>query len=147
MIFYVRRCGMDKKLFVTLIVLGVFAVIMVGCTSVPEVKRVKMIGDGKYDVVVDRDYMEDPQKLEYAFNSFVKEKGGDSYDVEQYGSNDFYVTIPGSTMVQDLPEIRHFDAGKTAGLVLGLAGPPVAISLIILMLGILFPPVEQRATI
>jgi hypothetical protein len=121
---------MNKKLFLALIIIGVLTAVLAGCTSVPEVKNVKMAGPGKYDVVVDRDYMDDPKEFDYAINSFVKEKGGTSYDIEQYGSNDFYITIPGSTEVKDLPEVKHLHKGKTVGLVLGITIPVVVITVI-----------------
>jgi len=38
--------------------------------------------------------------------------GGTSYDVLKHGSNDFYVTIPGKTPVEDLPEVKHWHVGK-----------------------------------
>jgi hypothetical protein len=121
---------MNKKHFMMLIVLGVLAATLAGCTSVPKVEKEKKIAEGKYDVVVDRDYMKDPKELEYAFNSFVMKKGGDSYDVEKYGPNDFYITIPGSTEVRDLPKTRHFHLGRT----LGLTIPPTAVGLVLLLL-------------
>jgi hypothetical protein len=121
---------MNRKFFVALIVMGVLSAVLTGCTSVPEVKNVKMVGPSKYDVVVDRDYMEDPTEMEYAINTFVKEKGGESYDVEKYGTNDFYITIPGSTEVKDLPEVKHFHKGRTVGLVLGITIPVVVITVV-----------------
>jgi hypothetical protein len=70
-------------------------------------------GVQKYDVVIDRDYMNNPDEIKYALNSFVKEKGGTSYDAVKHGMNDYYVTIPGKTPVEDLPEIKHFHKGRT----------------------------------
>jgi hypothetical protein len=127
---------MNKKFFVALIIMGVLTAVLAGCTSVPEVRNVKMAGPGKYDVVVDRDYMDDPEELEYALNSFVQNKGGDSYDVEQYGSNDFYITIPGSTEVKDLQKVRHFHVGRTVGLILGTTIPVVVVTSLIWLLSL-----------
>lgn len=46
-----------------------------GCTSVPKVNRgAYSLDNSKYDVVVDRDYMENPEELKYAINSFVKQR-------------------------------------------------------------------------
>ena len=94
----------------------VLAGLVIGCTSVPHVDRERQIEEGKYDVVIDRDYINNPKELEYAINSFVMEKNGYSYDVEKYGSNDFYVTMPGSQEVKDLPKVKHFHLGRTLGI-------------------------------
>jgi hypothetical protein len=105
-----------KKLFglIILIVGVMFFTTLIGCTSVPEVDRYNYDEVKKqYDVVIDKDYVDNPDELKYALNSFVKEKGGKSYDAVKHGSNDFYVTIPGKTPVEDLPEIKHFHVGRT----------------------------------
>jgi len=109
---------MSMKRIVGMITLLVFTFLVFSCTSVPEVKRVNYLGGKKYDVVIDKDYLENPDELKYAINSFVKQQGGTSYDVEQHGSNDFYVTIPGKTPVEDLPEVKHFHAGRTVTAIL-----------------------------
>jgi hypothetical protein len=105
-----------KKFFglITLIIGVMFFTTLIGCTSVPEVDRYDYDAVKKqYDVVIDKDYIDNPVELEYALNSFVKDKGGTSYNVVKHGSNDFYVTIPGKTPVKDLPKVRHFHVGKT----------------------------------
>ena len=105
-----------KKLFrlFTLIIGVMFFSTLIGCTSVPEVSRSSYDSAKKrYDVVIDRDYIDNPEELKYALNSFVKEKGGASYTAEKHGSNDFYVTIPGKTRVENLPEVKHFHVGRT----------------------------------
>jgi len=91
------------------------AFLLFGCTSVPRISRAYSIDNKKYNVVIDRDYMKDPNEFKYAINSFVKQNGGTSYNIEKYGPNDFYITIPGEIPVEDLPEIRHFHAGRTVG--------------------------------
>jgi len=101
-----------------------------GCTSVPEVDREDSIDMNKYDVVIDRDYLDDPDELKYAINSFVLEKGGASYSVEKYGPNDFYITIPGEIPAEDLPKVRHFHAGRTIGLTL----PPTIILFLLFLI-------------
>ena len=87
-------------------------------------------GVQKYDVVIDKDYMSNPDEIKYALNSFVKERGGTSYDAVKHGMNDYYVTIPGKTPVENLPEIKHFHKGKT---VAAIVVPSAAASLILLM--------------
>jgi hypothetical protein len=103
-----------------IIALMFFTFIILGCTSVPEVRSAYSIDNNKYDVVIDRDYMDDPDEFKYAINSFVKQKGGTSYNIEKYDPNDFYITIPGETPVENLPEIRHFHAGRTVSATLPL---------------------------
>jgi hypothetical protein len=125
-IFYFLEDKMKAKRMIFLVLLTFF---IFGCTSVPEVKRAHHIGNKKYDVVIDRDYMEDPEEFKYAVNSFVKEQGGTSYDIEKYGQNDFYITIPGEIPVEDLPEVRHFHLGRT----LWLAIPPTILGLIFII--------------
>ena len=108
-----------------------FTFFIFGCTSVPEVDKAFSLDNTKYDVVIDRDYLENPDEFKYAVNSFVIERGGSSYNITQYGPNDFYITIPGEIPVENLPEIRHFHAGRTVGAIV----PPVSIIfLIVLML-------------
>lgn len=118
-----------------LIVLFAFAAALTGCTSVPHIDRYTQIEDGKYDVAMDRDYMDDPKEFEYAVNSFVKDKGQDSYDIEKYGPNDFYITMPGSQNVKDLQEVKHFHVGRTLGLAIpGTVGAGLLAVIIILLL-------------
>ena len=105
--------------------------LVIGCTSVPKVGSERSIDGKKYDVVIDRDYLGDPDEFKYAVNSFVKSKGGTSYDIEKYGPNDFYITIPGETPVEDLPAIRHFHAGRTVAAILP---PNIIIGVLILIL-------------
>jgi hypothetical protein len=101
-----------KLIFIILACTPVFGT-LIGCNSVPEVKRFKYDdAEKKYDVVIDKDYIDNPVELKYALNSFVKEMGGTSYDVLKHGTNDFYVTIPGKTPVEDLPEVKHWHVGK-----------------------------------
>ena len=112
-IFYeINKRNPDIKLIKN-ISLFLFVFLILGCTSVPKVENVYSLDNKKYDVVIDRDYMKNPDEFRYAINSFVKEKGGTSYSIEKYGPNDFYITIPGEIPVEDLPQIRHFHAGRT----------------------------------
>ena len=117
-----------KKAMLTALLFAV--VVFVSCTSVPKVTMSWSQKDGKYDVTIDRDYLEKPAEYKYAVNSFVKERGGSSYNIEKYGSNDFYITIPGDTPVEDLPKVRHFHGGRTLGLII----PPAAIVVLLLLL-------------
>jgi hypothetical protein len=93
-----------------------------------------MVKEGTYEVVIDRDYLETPEEFKYAVNSFVKNQGETSYDVEKHGPNDFYVYTPGSQAVEDLPKVRHFHTGRTAGLTLTMVGVPFWILLLVLVL-------------
>jgi hypothetical protein len=132
---------MKIKKIISLLLLTSF---FFGCTSAPEVRRARQIqidyknNIRKYDVVINNDYMENPDELKYAINSFVKEQGGASYDVEQHGSNDFYVTIPGEIPVEDLPEIKHFDVGKTIWL--GIGGSAGAVLILGIIVSIFMSP-------
>ena len=103
-----------KKFICILCMVTVFA----SCTSIPQVKTSWSQKDGRYDVTIDKDYLEDPDEFKYAVNSFVKERGGTSYSIEKYGPNDFYIWIPGEIPVEDLPEVRHFHAGRTISAIL-----------------------------
>lgn len=107
---------------------------IIGCTSVPEIRSAHYVDKNKYDVVIDRDYMNNPLEFKYALNTFVKENGGTSYSLEKYGSNDFYVTIPGDIPVEeDLPKIRHFHVGRTIGATL----PPTIGAILLLLIFLL----------
>jgi hypothetical protein len=108
--------------------------IFIGCTSVPHVDRWREVEEGKYDVVVDRDYLSDQKELDYAINSFAQDIGATTYSVEKHGPNDFYVTTPGSKEIKDLPRVRHFHAGRTVGLAL----PPTIIGALVLFVVLLF---------
>jgi hypothetical protein len=113
-----REFFMRMKRIVGMVTLLVFTLLISGCFSTPEIKRVKYLGGQKYDVVIDKDYMEKPEELKYAINNFVKEQGGTSYDIEKTGSNDFLITVPGKTPVEDLPPMKHFHVGKTVTAIL-----------------------------
>lgn len=88
------------------------------CYSTPHVENQQLMEDGKWRFQIDRDYLKDPVEQEYAINSFVMDLGEASYEVQQYGVNDFYVTVPGSQPVVNLPEVRHFHKGKTAAAII-----------------------------
>jgi hypothetical protein len=109
-------------------------VVFTSCTSVPQVRTSWSQKDGKYAVTIDRDYLEDPAEFKYAVNSFVKERGGSSYNIEKYGPNDFYIEIPGEISVENLPEVRHFHVGRTISAILP---PLLATALITIMVAIL----------
>lgn len=115
---------------IKIILLSFLTLLIFGCTSVPNVRSAYSVEKNKYNVVVDRDYMDNPDEFKYAINSFVKQKEGTSYNIEQYGPNDFYITIPGETPVENLPEIRHFHAGRTVSAIL----PPVLGTLFLILL-------------
>ncbi|MDR1319566.1 MAG: hypothetical protein LBJ90_08065 [Treponema sp.] len=104
--------------------------IFAGCTSVPSVDRWRLLEEGRYDVVVDRDYIRDQRELEYAINSFAQDIGAETYSVEKYGPNDFYVTTPGDTTTEDLPQVRHFHAGRTVGATV----PPTIVAILVILL-------------
>jgi hypothetical protein len=118
---------MIKKPVVTccFIVCGLF--FLIGCTSVPHVDRWKKVDEGKYSVVIDRDYLKDKAELNYAMNSFAQELELTTYSVEKYGPNDFYVTTPGDQKTENLAEVRHFHTGRTVGLII----PPIVAGILI----------------
>lgn len=116
---------------IRIISLLILTSLIVGCTSVPGVGDVIPMDNNKYYVEIDRDYMDNPDEFKYAVNSFVKQKGGLSYDIEQYGTNKFYITIPGETPVEDLPEIKHLHAGRTVAAVFSTLGAMVLVTYII----------------
>ena len=92
-----------------------------GCTSVPHVDgaiKVKdeTVEDVKYQIKIDREYRENPAEFQYAVNNFVKAMGHTSYDLimEPRGNiTDYYVIVPGSIPVEDLPPVKHFHKGRT----------------------------------
>jgi hypothetical protein len=120
---------LDKIISVFLI-----AILFFGCTSVPEVRNARQVefknGVKVYDVSIEKAYMEKPEELRYAINSFVKEQGGTSYNVEQHGQNDFLITIPGEIPVEDLAKVKHFDVASTTWLVL-LTSIPTTIAIFV----------------
>ena len=118
-----------KKFICILCMVSAFA----SCTSVPQVRTSWSHKDGKYDVTIDRDYLEDPAEFKYAVNSFVKERGGSSYNIEKYGPNDFYIEIPGEIPVENLPEVRHFHIGRTISAIL----PPLLATALITIMAVL----------
>jgi hypothetical protein len=82
--------------------------------------------------------MNNPDEIKYALNSFVKKKGGTSYDAVKHGMNDYYVTIPGKTPVEDLPEMKHFHKGRT---ITAIVVPSAAALLLLLLTTVLNPNV------
>jgi hypothetical protein len=124
---------MIKKLLGRYCPVLVICLVFIGCTSVPHVDRWKKIEEGKYGVVVDRDYLSDPSETDYAFNSFARDIGADTYSVDKYGPNDFYVTTPGDRQVEDLREVKHFHAGRTVGVIV----PPVSVGILLILLFVL----------
>jgi hypothetical protein len=106
------------KYFCTLLL----CISFIGCTSVPHVDRWIKIEEGKYDVVVDRDYLSNQAEYDYAFNSFAEEVGAETYSIQKYGPNDFYVTTPGDRELAVLPKVKHFHAGRTVTAILVPAG-------------------------
>lgn len=101
---------------------------IMGCTSIPHVDHWIEVEEGKYDVVVDNDYLYNQPELNYAFNSFAQEIGITTYTIKKYGPNDFYVTTPGNKEVEDLPEVKHFHGGRTAAAIM----TPMGIGLLLL---------------
>ena len=103
-----------------------------GCTSVPRITGASRVEDEKYqeeekyNIKIASDYRKNPAELKYAVNDFVKKLGETSYDIiiEKKGaSTDYYVVMPGSTPVEDLPPVKHFHKGKTvAAIVAPIAG-------------------------
>jgi hypothetical protein len=118
---------------IKIIFLFFFSFLVFGCTSVLKVSRGNSVDKNKYDVVIDRDYLDKPAEFKYAINTFVIQHGGTSYDIEKYGPNDFYITIPGETPVEDLPEVKHFHIGRTLGLILPTTLVPAFILLLIFL--------------
>ena len=98
---------------ILLLLAAIFVLFLLGCTSIPHVDRPVQLEEGKYRVIVDKDYLENPEEFDYAINAFVKGQGKTSYDVEQQGPNTFYITTPGKTEVKDLPKVKHSHTGRT----------------------------------
>jgi hypothetical protein len=124
------RIKMKIKTIISLLFL---TFLVFGCTSVPKVSRENTVESNKYDVVIDRDYINKPAEFKYAVNTFVIQHGGTSYDIEKHGPNDFYITIPGETPVEDLPDVKHFHVGRTLGLILPTTLVPAFILLLIFL--------------
>jgi uncharacterized protein YceK len=110
-------------------------ILLSGCTSVPSVERTREVEKGVYTVRIPTDYGNTEEKTKYAINSFVKSKGGESYDAKLTNSpgfaRDYYeytITVPGSTPVEDLPKIKAHDRKKTE-LLLEIISIPIGIGL------------------
>ena len=77
--------------------------------------------------------MKKPDEFKYAVNSFVKDVGEESYDIEQQGrTTRFTITVPGKTPVEDLPKIKHFHKDKTLMAIFIPVGSVVVASPVIL---------------
>jgi len=104
-------------------------VLLSGCTSVPRVNSAYRVEEEKYLIKIAKGYAQQPKEFKYAVNSFVKEQGQTSYDIitDKRGRYiDYYVVMPGSTPVEDLPRVKHFHKGKTvAAIVAPLASAGV----------------------
>jgi len=87
--------------------------------------------DNGYYVVVDFAVKDDPVKVKYALNEFVKDKRGTSYDAVKQGENDYYVTIPGKTPVENLREVKQLNVGKTVTAIAVPTGIVIVLSVII----------------
>jgi hypothetical protein len=116
--------GMEKKLFKSFrglaAILLICVLIFPSCTSTPKVDSQRQLGEGKYQIELDRDYDKNDQERTYAIEQFVKSVGGTSYSLERDRSN-YIVTIPGDIPVRDVPLKRHYHAGRTALLVTPIA--------------------------
>ena len=110
-----------KRLCFAFLVLLLFP----GCTSLPHVENELNVTEGTYVLRIGSGYKGEPEKLKYAVNAWVMEQGHTSYDLEtrRVGNRvSYYVTIPGSTPVEDLPRIKHYHPGRTAALVAPIIG-------------------------
>jgi len=90
--------------------------LFLGCYSVPQTRGGPEVAEGTYAVSIAKDYSQDPEKLKYAVNTWVKKQGHTSYDMEIRKSGDmasYYITMPGSIPVEDLPQVKHFHKKKT----------------------------------
>ena len=96
------------KLLYFLIILSLF---LTGCTSIPQVRGEHVnVAEGIYAINIHPEFTNDPKEVKYAINSWVKKQGFTSYDFEvrRFGKiATCYVTIPGSTPVEDLPLVKH----------------------------------------
>ena len=106
---------------------------LAGCTNVPRVRGGYPVGEGKYRVSIHRSFQSPPERLNYAVNSFVIQRGGESYDVERAGfMNDYLITIPGSTPVdRNMKKVRVISKGRTTGLIVGIMAPLTFIGLLL----------------
>ena len=96
-------------------------ILFLGCVTPVRVKYGVNVEEGVYALPIAIEYAENPEKLKYAVNLWVKEQGFTSYDLEVRKFENMancYVTIPGSTPVEDLPPIKHVSAGRTVALIL-----------------------------
>ena len=107
------------------------------CYSTPRVSRAILIEEGRYDVKIKRDYTHDQQEFRYAINSFVMDLGETSYNVQieqRSRINYYFVTVPGSQPVEDLPPVRHFHKGKTIAAIVAPIGGVVELGLTLMPL-------------
>jgi len=103
------------KFLFSVLILVMFLVL--GCTSVPHVSGETRLENERYLVSIPRSYRGEQAKIDYAVNEWVRRQGQTSYDlqIQRRGPfTDYFVTMPGSTPVKDLPEIKHLHRGRTA---------------------------------
>jgi len=111
-------------------------ILLSGCTSVPRVGAPKKAESPRefkgevYTVRISGDFARQEDALKYAINEFVKSKGYESYNAELKNKPGFFrsffeytVTMPGTTPVEDLPEVRYIDSEATGFLI----GTPIVI--------------------
>ena len=119
-------------------------ILMSGCTSIPHVNSWVRVGEGRYNIRIDRDYyISKPEEFKYVINSFVIKQGGTSYDVvvnRQGMVVDCLVTIPGSQPVENLPEVKHFHRGRTVAAIVIPAATAI-------LLGAIIAPIVLMATL
>ena len=89
----------------------IISLLITGCTSIPQVRGEHVnVAEGIYAINIHPDFTNDPKKVKFAINSWAKDQGFTSYDFEvrRFGKiATCYVTIPGSTPVEDLPLVKH----------------------------------------
>ena len=131
-----------KALILILAVLILFS----GCTTVPRAGIPRQVETGVYTVRISREYANNPKAVKYAINQFVKSRGYESYDAELTKSPNFFiryaeytVTMPGSTPVEDMPEMRVFDSNATEGVIWLIVTPIASVVVVVGLLFLFFP--------
>jgi hypothetical protein len=113
------------------------SLVFIGCTSVPHAGRATPLQQGEYEVAIARAYTANPEHFRYAVNSFVKSVGGTSYDVEHSWGDKYRVTVPGSTEVLDLPEVKVLHKGKTVAAIVVPSAIGAGIAYIVVFMSLL----------
>ncbi|MCL2243763.1 MAG: hypothetical protein FWC03_04755 [Treponema sp.] len=108
-----------------------------GCYTTPSLSGIPAnVAEGTYALNTRPEYIKDPKHITYAVNTWVKEQGYTSYDLEVIivgKMANCYITVPGSTPVEDLPVVKYFDKNKTISAIVGPSAGAIWIILLLII--------------